>query len=540
MKRHFAIILTLMAAIAGLVAFSAVEAQPAGPTLTVPTDIPADGNSSVIVPIIFDPGDNDISSMVFSIDFDQSLLSIDPTDDDEDSVPDAISFNVPGQFITGVTLDLTDTQGELDFTIFDFAPPLSALPGGTIVEITFDTADVQGTVETGINFAVDPPPSFGNSSGQSVAGSVSSGSVIINPDGEVPTNTPTPTATNTPTATATATATGTPPTPTATSTPFAGAEVYLPLSLNDYPPTISGRVVLSNNSGVSGITVSTDKGQSAVTDSNGRYVITGLGPNTYVVAPTAGGYTFTPVNRTVTLPPGATNIDFLAIPLPTATPTATQPGYPGPDTPTPTATSPAATATATATHTPSPTPTDTPGGCWQGIVNGGFELNSGWKINNNEYPAAYSMVKARTGERSMRVGIINPADNRYSYSSVEQTVDVPAGATDAKLSFWLYPTSTGVLNSVTLDPPDFIPTNSTEGSMSYDAQYVLIIDQWNQQHTLLLLRSNSMSWNHYEFNAGSFAGQRIRVYFGVYNNGWGGVTGMYVDDVALISCNVDP
>lgn len=356
------------------------------------------------------------------------------------------------------------------------------------------------------------------------------------------TQTPTPTVTNTATPAATATATSTPSviitrTPTATPGP-PPPDQYLPVLVNDYPPTISGQIILGGGSGVAGVVVKVDGMKTAVTNQNGEYLISGYPDGTYTVEPEAQGYVFTPIRRDVTLPPSAINIDFLAIPLPTTTPTHTA-------TPTATAT-PLPTVTAsppppspTPTSTPSPTPTATPAVCWQGIVNGGFELNSGWTIGINEYPAAYSEVQAHTGERSMRVGIINPADNRFSYSSIEQTVDVPADATDARLSFWLYSTSTGLVNEVPIDPPDYIPIDASEGALSYDAQYVLVFDEEGSQYSLLVQRSNARNWSRYEFNFSAFAGQRVRIYFGVHNNGWGGATGMYVDDVALTECSAN-
>jgi hypothetical protein len=49
--------------------------------------------------------------------------------------------------------------------------------------------------------------------------------------------------------------------------------------------------------------------------------------------------------------------------------------------------------------------------------------------------------------------------------------------------------------------------------------------------------SDTRAWTPYEFNLQNYAGQTtIRLYFGVYNNGSGGVTVMYMDDVSLQVC----
>ena len=80
-----------------------VQQQSSGPDLTINTQIPGDPGQTVVVPIAYTGNSNMISSTTFSIDFDQSLLTFDPTDADEDGVPDAIAFNVPAAFGANAT-----------------------------------------------------------------------------------------------------------------------------------------------------------------------------------------------------------------------------------------------------------------------------------------------------------------------------------------------------------------------------------------------------------------------------------------------------
>ncbi len=54
--------------------------------------------------------------------------------------------------------------------------------------------------------------------------------------------------------------------------------------------------------------------------------------------------------------------------------------------------------------------------------------------------------------------------------------------------------------------------------------------------TLLWQRSNDRYWRRFEFNLLRFAGQTIQLQWGTYNNGYSGVTSMYVDDVSLLAC----
>ena len=73
--------------------------------------------------------------------------------------------------------------------------------------------------------------------------------------------------------------------------------------------------------------------------------------------------------------------------------------------------------------------------------------------------------------------------------------------------------------------------------MSFDVQYLLILDQnQNWIDTLVWMRSNSKQWTNMTFDLSDYAGWKIMLQWGTYNNGTGGITSMYVDDVTLQSC----
>ena len=168
---------------------------PAGPTLTIPSAIPAITDRPVIVPFTFDSQGHDIAAMTFSVDFDESCLDFDPADTDLDGVPDAIAFSIPGAFSPTVTYAGADTTGELDFTIADFGLPFSSLPDGLIANLTLTPICLPIGTNTlaPVAFGATPGLSFGNTLGHSVAGSAISGSVEIlaglpgdcNADGDV-------------------------------------------------------------------------------------------------------------------------------------------------------------------------------------------------------------------------------------------------------------------------------------------------------------------------------------------------------------------
>ena len=152
------------------------------PNIQIPSNTPAYINVPTTIPVLFTPNGQNISSIVFSIDFDQTCLAFDDTDNDQDGIPDAITMNVPSAFYGGVSYNSTDTDGEIDVTIMDQMIPLASMPDSTFLEITFtpicEPPD-RTTTTTLINFSTDPLASFGNNAGMNVPGSTTNGSVII-------------------------------------------------------------------------------------------------------------------------------------------------------------------------------------------------------------------------------------------------------------------------------------------------------------------------------------------------------------------------
>ena len=198
---------------------------------------------------------------------------------------------------------------------------------------------------------------------------------------------------------------------------------------------------------------------------------------------------------------------------------------------------PAPTPSPTPTRTPTPTATPTPGPCQELVTNNYFSLNTGWIILDTEYHAGYSNAEYHSASRSMRTGIVNLADNIYSYSDFRQVVSIPSSAHHVTLSTWEYFISNGTTGLS--QPEQIIPTGRpfNETLLSDDLQYLLILDQnKNWIGTLVWQRSNSKVWTNMQFDLSAYAGQTIMLQWGTFNNGTGGVTAMYVDDVSLQAC----
>lgn len=187
---------------------------------------------------------------------------------------------------------------------------------------------------------------------------------------------------------------------------------------------------------------------------------------------------------------------------------------------TPVPPSPTATYTpAPVTATPTATPTQTPlSQCDNVIVNPSFESDDGWTTPPTAWSAGYSTLRAHSGSRSMRLGLEWGNPNVYSNSAAKQTITLPSTASSATLRFWYYPIS----------------------GDAYDGQYCWILNTYG--HVLaepLRLRwpnSNSQAWTLRTYDLTPFLGQTVRIHFEVFNNGSGGITTMYVDDVTVEVC----
>lgn len=137
--------------------------------------------AQVTVPIVLSGGDQDIASLAFSLDIDETRLSFDPADADGNGLPDALRFDLPPGFTPSVFYDPGDVDGELDIVIADLAGPLAALPDGVVAEVSLAVVPSTNAGNVSVGFSQDPDASFGNTTGQSVSGSTSNGTVLINP-----------------------------------------------------------------------------------------------------------------------------------------------------------------------------------------------------------------------------------------------------------------------------------------------------------------------------------------------------------------------
>lgn len=154
---------------------STVSSSTQNAVVSIPAAQPAPAKSTVTLPVNLTTNGNFVNSLVFSVDYDRSWLTFDPTDANNDGVPDAISLNLPDGFQSIVAVD---AQGELNFVIFTTVDGL-ILTDGAIAKITLQAGAPSQTTLSPVSFFYEPPVSMGATGGQSVPTTANSGSVQV-------------------------------------------------------------------------------------------------------------------------------------------------------------------------------------------------------------------------------------------------------------------------------------------------------------------------------------------------------------------------
>jgi hypothetical protein len=167
------------------------------------------------------------------------------------------------------------------------------------------------------------------------------------------------------------------------------------------------------------------------------------------------------------------------------------------------------------------------------IVNGGFEGSGGWVMPTTQAPATYSDAEAYEGDRSAQLGIVGGA-NVFSYSSAYQEITIPVDVEQATLTFAQLPLSEA---SVLAPREARWSASDMQNPAGGDAQYGLLLDPANANTVLRELfweLSSAGAWHTHSYDLTDFAGETVRLHFGVYNDGGGGRAAMYVDAVSLL------
>jgi len=187
-----------------------------------------------------------------------------------------------------------------------------------------------------------------------------------------------------------------------------------------------------------------------------------------------------------------------------------------------------------------------PPSCYEGLVNGDFESDAGWEIRDNPVLAAYAPEAAHGGLRSMRTGIRWGGENVTSYSPVQQVITFPEPsgsdlALHATLSFWHYNAYGDATTAAASALPDraSLPRTLAElqaADLGTDFFYAIGIYEDDTIDWLLVERVDVHVFRQTVVDISRYAGHQIRLQFGTYNNGEGGISRTFVDDVSLTIC----
>ncbi len=107
-----------------------VSAPP--PELSV-TDATVAELAPAAVPVVLTTNGAAVAGVAFSLDFDESRLSFDPTDGDLDGVPDAVTVDAPADFTVLARYDADDGELDPDGRPWPRRPPKPAARASTTV-----------------------------------------------------------------------------------------------------------------------------------------------------------------------------------------------------------------------------------------------------------------------------------------------------------------------------------------------------------------------------------------------------------------------
>jgi hypothetical protein len=282
------------------------------------------------------------------------------------------------------------------------------------------------------------------------------------------------------------------------SQPDACPSMFLPLVMTRYLSyTVSGQVKDVDDLPMSGVTITSDSGQSTTTDANGVYSMSVAEGERQIQADETD-QNFDPSPAWVKVNQDTYNVNFSA---------------------------------GAACTTPIPNPSFEVVPLYWNPISG----------SANGYTPYYTSSLAHTGSWSGFTGIPAGGVDKESWSRWRtHEITIPSDATSADVTLFYYPISAETLRSAA-KMPDFSGFNSDSPELpaTNDAQYVYVTDTANNWlSTLIWSRRNDSAWvDSGTLSLMAFVGQTIKLEFGTYNNGYAGVSSAFFDDVVVTVCN---
>jgi hypothetical protein len=160
--------------------------------------------------------------------------------------------------------------------------------------------------------------------------------------------------------------------------------------------------------------------------------------------------------------------------------------------------------------------------CFDIIVDGGFEARSGWTLGSEPPQPAYVNFPTAGGSWAMQVGNANQSPSINSYSTFRQRIFVPVQATSAVLSFQVW---TQHETNPLADRQEvwWLTPGAAVSTLSTDVIWSVLSSSGVYQPVTLPISPTQF-------------GRNIDLTFAVLNDGSGGRTWMFVDNVSLVVC----
>lgn len=154
---------------------AAAAANPA--VVAVPSAVLASAETIVEAPIYLQTNGSGVGALAFTVNFDPMQLRLDPSDADEDAIPDAVTLNVPPGMMKMVMYD--PALGEIHVMVSGVVMPMPVLADGKFASIHL-TGSAQATGALAQVTLTDV--SLGDAEGNTVPAEVQ----VLNPEGLTP------------------------------------------------------------------------------------------------------------------------------------------------------------------------------------------------------------------------------------------------------------------------------------------------------------------------------------------------------------------
>ena len=139
-----------------------------------PTTFVSGVQSSADMPMMLQPHHRTLTSVAFSVDYDETCLDFVGSD--------AVHLDLPAHVGHQVFFDAADTDGEIDIALFVDDPSTQTLPNGIFGHLIFAPTCVPERgeqIEAPVVFSADPEPSFGDQAADDVTGTWEGDRVLI-------------------------------------------------------------------------------------------------------------------------------------------------------------------------------------------------------------------------------------------------------------------------------------------------------------------------------------------------------------------------